>query len=807
MGDSMSVKPRTRSQLASDYEDLSWRERFLDLLAVVDVLSHCVIEANFKVSDDLNKAIILTEAGRKVRDQLITKESVDAKDANLLCLLGLVHLEPLIDIMHIEIDRLVDAISAYVLSGRMKFPLVFGRSLYDAATTLIPEERSVLKHEDTIRILEGKPQGVFHTGPFLIGPFGMHRMEHNRNLAPRLAVPVQHCADLSCPTVHNVRLTTSSEATINKNRSTLYKVLDQVSKDPADWNGFVIDITEGNYNPYQIDDGSTFPFLLGDAFSDEELRRLLRHAASSTSGRLMQAAARFQLHGGLDTWLPSLDRAQLLQLLLTETDETLAGFLDDVIRDGEIEIPPGEVRRPVVNHRTRSGAWRLRPEVSRLGYRVRPNNPTTTLLRLFALVRSLFDQNSAEDMDELAWMLRNIPGQTPTERLEAFFKSHSPREIISTLVLSRRKSAERTGELLRLDTARTDDDFLDVVLWKLGFALDRRSDVRDNYWRLHEELETFATTASASAKSTEADLRAISSNYFVALERFLFDSLTFATWSLLTDHVVAQRPYEYHETPARTFTVATLNGSVSRKTGVEQNDLREEPELSGIVQGFLRLADHLAAIRDRAGDFERPVADLPRFVDQTDLQRFPFLHTLPFLDLVPASQFTLPETLKKVGKKLGESGIMTARNGLVHAKIRRTPTIVEVNDALNNARIALRLLEEIGCVRNTFETVSTEIDTWGRFTTLLRSNGAEIRFLGPSGYGMLGLPSLDRPVYLMQGAVFAEPNEMLRFKEGFDSPYADYWAGIPHRPERGSGTSPSQPDQLLDELASPAPVA
>ncbi|KQT72022.1 hypothetical protein ASG45_13670 [Microbacterium sp. Leaf436] len=129
-----------------------------------------------------------------------------------------------------------------------------------------------------------------------------------------------------------------------------------------------------------------------------------------------------------------------------------------------------------------------------------------------------------------------------------------------------------------------------------------------------------------------------------------------------------------------------------------------------------------------------------------------------------------------------------------------------MNAALNQARSALRLLEEIGCVRNTFEAVSVAIDTWGRSTTLLRSNGADIKFAGPSSYAMLGLPSLSAPVYLMQGAVFAEPNEMLRFKEGFDSAYADYWSNFPHRPERGSGTSPGQPDQTVGELASPASV-
>lgn len=799
-------KPRDRAALAQDYTDPAWKIKFLELLSVTEILTHCVIKSSFKVSDDLNKAIALSDAGKKVRDQLITKEQVEAKDANLLCLLGLVHVEPLIDIDNIDVDRLVEAISPYVIDGRIKFPLVFGRELYDGATSLIPEERRVLKHEDTVRLLEDKNQGVFHTGPFLLGPYGIHRVSHRREIAPRYSTPLQHCADLSCPSVHSVRLTTSYEAPINKSRPALSKVLDQISKDPADWNGFVLDLVEPDYNPYRVDDLSTLPFLLGDAFSDAELRSILKHAVEAGTSSIVKNARRLGLSGDVAIQLPRLERAHLLQILLTLPDAEIGNLIDDCISEGDVHIPTGEVRRPVVNHRKISGAWRLHPEVSSLGYRVRPESSSTTLLRLFSLVRSLFDSQSAEDMDDLAWLLREFPGTTAAEKLEAFLRASEPRDIVSTLILGRRKNAESVSKSLHIDIS-TDSDFLDAVLWKLGFSLTRSSDVRDEYWRHHQQLETFVTTASANADSTEERLRSIASNYFVALERFLFDSLTFATWALLTDHVAAKRPFEYFLGPARDFTIATLNNSTDRGVGNERNDLQTDPDLSSIVQGFLRLADHLESLAANEQSFERSQEAFPRYNDQTDLQKFPFVHTVPFLDLLASCQHALPETLRTVGKQLNESGIMTARNGLFHAKSKRTPSIAEVNESLSQARSALRLLEESGCVRNTFEVVSSNTDAWGRSITLMRSHGAEIRFSGPSGYRMLGLPALNRPVYLMQGALFANPNQMLRFKEGFESEYSTYWEGIPHRPQRGSAVSLTEPGRTLEEHSSPASVA
>jgi hypothetical protein len=284
-------------------------------------------------------------------------------------------------------------------------------------------------------------------------------------------------------------------------------------------------------------------------------------------------------------------------------------------------------------------------------------------------------------------------------------------------------------------------------------------------------------------------------------ERFLFDSLIFATWSLLTDHHTAERPFEFHESVARDFTIRTLNASVSRTDGSARNDLCDQPELARIVQGFTRLSHHLESLRAREAELLRPQTEYPKFVKQTNLHRFPFLHTVPFLDLTGASQVGLVSGLAEVGRGLNDSGIMTARNGLLHAqRQQRTPTIVEVNSALAGARKALNTLEEVGCVRTTFEVARTETDAWGRGVIVMRSGVKEITFSSPSRYDMLGLPAMEAPVYIVQGAVFAPPNEMLRFREGAESQYEEYWRGFPVRPEPSSGSIAAEPDVSASPL-------
>lgn len=773
----------TRTELAKKYPDQQWRQKLLDLLALVAILRGCVITNSYRPSEELNAAIALSDAGIRVRTQLTTKEKVNAKDANVLTLLGLVHIEPLVDIAKIDLKKLSAAMSAEIESGALIFPFIYGRSLYDRAAELFPEERDYLSHEDTLRLLDGMPNGVFQSGRYLLGPYGIRERKFERRIAPTTSIPLQHCADTACAIVHRIQLTTSIEAGVNKDRPALNKILDQISDEPSEWNAFVSDITEDRSNAYAIEGHNTIVYLLGDAFSDAELKRLVIHASLIHGGELHLAASDLGLRGKPDQYVDSMDRPSLLQLLFMLDDLMLTEILDSAIQEDVITIPADEIRRPRVNARVRTGAWGLRPQVSRLGTRAVSGENHLPLLRLSALARALFDGNLADEIEELAWILRGTPGNTARDRLEEFLRVSEPAHVIETLVLARRANATKVCSDLGVPLDQENDALRDAILWKLGFPLPRSSDLRDKYWRLHHGLESLAKTASVDLTSTAEGLRSASSDYFVNLEEFLFDSLIFATWALLADHYADGDPFVFFESKARDFTVARLNSSVTTKDDALR--LSNEPNLSAIVEGYIRLSKLLETLRTSSDSHLRDASGYPKFTTKTPLQQFPFNHVHPFLDLLPDSQVKLVEALGKVGSELNDSGIMTARNGLLHAKLR-IPTVSEVEEALRKARAALDRLESIGCVRGTFSITSVQVNAWGGATTTLASKGRSISFSTPSAYEWTKLPSLNRPTYLMQGAVFAPPNEMLRFLEGFDSDYHDYWSGYPRRPEPGN---------------------
>lgn len=780
--------PLTRAELAEAFPSADWRVKFQQTLGAVTLLRNCIIEKSYKISDDLNAAIVLSDAGKRVRDQMVTKEQVPPKEANMLTMLAFAHVEPLVDVDRIDLSKLIECISKEVRSGALKFPFIFSRALYDRAADLFPEEREYLRHDDTLKLLKDQPQGVFQVGPYVTGPLGVVTSSVERDVIPTTSVPLQHCSDHSCHAIHRVQLATSIEASVNRLRPALNKVLDEVSDDPSEWNGFFSDIDEIVHNPLSVHDFSTAVYTISDAFDDHELSVLFVGALKHTDGRLLAVAKKVGLSGAPEDIAASADRATQLQLLLTESDESLVRVVNRAIAEGDIEVPEGEVRRARINSRHSSGEWHLRTEIGRRGSRVIGATDGLPLLRLTSLVNSLFDTSSAEDMDILSWALRNVPGAAVEDRLAEFIRTASPVDIVESLVLVRKSNVEKTTNQLHIAKHETDEDLVESVIWKLGFGQTPQPDLRDDYWQKHDSLQRLVKTAGVNVNLNVQVVRSEAANYFVALEAYLLDSLLFATWALLHDHYISQQPFIFREAAAAAFAKDALEEAGS--------GLPDRPNLSDLVRGFSSLKSLLGTLREDDTKHERPTSEYPKYAGKTDLQRFPFVHNRPFLDLTAESQVAVVNALQAAVVALDTSGIMTARNGLLHAG-REVPKPQDLADALEVARRGLQEIENLGFSRSTFQSLSTEIDAWGRGTTVLRaSTGNEISFSSPSAYRWLGLPTLRPPQYLVQGAVFAPPNMMLRFRRGYSSRYEEYWTDYPKRREPGNRVVASQAESL-----------
>ena len=70
---------KSGEDLTAEYTDPEWRKRYLRLVDVVTLLRHCIIPANYKISDRMNAAIHLTDYGTRIQQTLTTKHDVPAK--------------------------------------------------------------------------------------------------------------------------------------------------------------------------------------------------------------------------------------------------------------------------------------------------------------------------------------------------------------------------------------------------------------------------------------------------------------------------------------------------------------------------------------------------------------------------------------------------------------------------------------------------------------------------------------------------------------------------------------------------------
>lgn len=796
----MAKPPRlSKSELLEKHDDAIWREKVLDILQLRGFLYASVIDSDYTISDALNGALALSDYGEWLQREL-GKKKVPTKEARLLCLLELWHLDLLVDPERIDVDKLATAIGAELQDGRLHLAMTHGPELYLKAAGMFPDERRSLSTSDSFRLLDGTPIGVFQNGRWVSGPFGIVRSREWRPMGASSTIPLQHCHDVSCRRVHRVSLETDRSAAINEHREGTRKLLESGAPEPSDFAAFLVEIGRDDKRKYDDFNTGTLGLVLGDAFSESELRLILA-AICKIDPALRNLFSELGITGALVEAAAALGRASLLQAVLIADDRTIISALDKLVAAKEIVIPVGEVRSPVLARGVRTGAFDCAVEVSRWGTRI-ASTADLAPLRLRRLVDKIFKSDDVTEYEELGWQLREVSGMTLTARLDEYLRTASPDDVVRRLILARRRNFElAVAELgiVTTDEEARDDDLINQVLWKLGFEVNVTQRIHDRFWQLHEEITQSARSAMVSTVVNQEAMRGLGANYFRSLEKILSDTLVFASWALLNDHVEAQRPFEYDDDRCRVFGWTALNESDSNAEGPAKTPMEfgDSSTLYVLCRGFAVLAKHLEALRANPEAHRRDAGSLPRFASNTTLQEFPFLHSNAFLDLTASSQATLIESLREASRALVAGKVSDVRNEQIHYR-RSSSDLRTLLESLEATRRAVRILEDLGLTRVPFRPGRIEADQWFR-TTIYFADGRGREFpLGrPSAFSWLNLPSLERTQYLITAAQFAEPNEILRISQGATSQFSQMWEGYPSRRE-DSGASMSGDSDTLD---------
>lgn len=772
----------TAKELLAQNEDAAWRRAFVDVVNLMDLLKDCIIPDNYSVPSAITSAIALTDVGRDIKSKLIRQEEVPSLEAHLMCALTLGHDQLFVDVAGTNVDDLREAISVQVLAGKIRFPFLYGRELYDYVADQFDDQKEYLTNEETLRLLGALPAGVFQYGRFVVGPSGIRATTHGRYLRSTNRVPAYHCDDPVCRELHPIILTTGHNAAINAERGKLERLLQSLPTAPADWTGFANEVSRINESYFGNSWTAPMATLVGDCLSDEELQSLHNHLATEPVATDIK------------------DRASFLEELLVEFDDNeICLAIDQLVRARVLKVPAGEVRRPISTAHLRSGVFRLQPQLGASGVRYVSGDPGLPVLRERDLFKRIYLEGGEAERHELDWQLREIDGVSIEVRLDEYLRTRSPADALTRLVLSGSTSAIAASELAGAGDfeGASDQEIIARLLWKLGFDDRDPEDMHAEFWRQHERVTAAVQSWLGTGPGDAADLKGMASAYFSELEGRLEESLAFAAWALLHDHTTSPRRFGYDPELDRVVGLELLDRYCRSENAAQSGEnLRFTSRLTmwPLIRGFGILSTVLQSVLGSRATFERDVDTYPEYARATALQSFPFKSVLPFLDISAHSQQRIIEGLAQVESVLNIAQVSKVRNEFSHYR-RTSPEVAQMAVTLEAVAQAMRLVENLGFGLILFAPAGESSDRWGR--TVIQFQGPrslEHAISRPSSLQWAGLPRLSRNQFLVRSAAFDDANEVLRFDREYSSQFSKMWANYP-RPRKtvgrlAEGTSP-----------------
>jgi len=694
--------------------------------------------------------------------------------------------ELLIDVTTTDSGTICKVLDAEIVNGRITYPWVYDRILYDRFFDMFSERKDNLSYLETAKLLQDTPQGVFQVRDVIVGPFGVLRSSCHRFLPPVQNVPLWHCPDPSCQALHPVNLSTG-KSKVSEAASFISDESNRTGEPPSEKFSFSPTLLgAGDYH----DDMhmGKFPWLLVNAFSQTEIKNILSRLIDQYSKEIRERfpkTRRFKgtLSGSGENISERLTKAQCFQLILLMPDDTIVGCMESLIDEGVINIPATETRTPGVTY-GRSGWLQTNCECSRFGVRSVTDKFEIALARLKRLIKELYKE---EELAQLQWKLRNVEGEDIYEKLDRYVHTEDPKRIVTDLVLTSPSHIQRAFKNLRYgrfvlpSSPEEEERLVEKILWKLGFDVELYPPYQRLFWdRLEKLLKTVRTDSTYTEHDREL-IRSAGVNFFVSLEEILDYSLSFTAWALLSDHYGITK-FKCNFDKARRFMASCLNG---RRLGSNEPlafDADGKNTLYPLVQGFAVLAELCSEmIERRNGERRRSENELPWYYDKTEIELFPFLHRELILDLTERDCDRMVALLREISATLETCQICNIRNRLEHRR-PDFPNQEEVERACGAVSETVNKMETSGVCPLIYLYAGKIVDQYGRGVTIFKNyRGGKIAINEPSQYRLCRLPSFKQPQIIVPWMHIGNSVELMRFQFEEISDYVKMWREYPKR--------------------------
>lgn len=772
--------------LRDNCTDKNFKELFVGLFALREFLSHCLVSKDFRPPDELYKAMSLTSEGEQWVSRIQSEfEDISQSEIRLALLVKFFCEDILVDIMTTSYDQIREFLNSYIIGGIIRFPWVYDRVLYDRFYEMFPDVDETLSDEETLKLLENTSQGVFQISDMIVGPFGVLTSSRQRFLPPVRTVPLWHCPDPSCTAIHPVLLSTSS----TKVSQAIHLISTASDEDelPEASSAFFRDILDRpDYYDHMLTEG--FPWLLVNGFSHTEFKCILARLIDQYSKEIRtrfpnNKRFRSLLAGSGQDIANGLTKAQCFQLILLMSDYDIINCLELLTKEGLINIPATEMRTTRLMYGSR-GWFGISWECSRFGLRSVSTKEDISFARLKLLIEHIYLDT---ELKQLEWKLRHVPGQSIYERLDTLIHKEDPKQIVRSMILDSAEHLQdafsklQYGMFVIPPSTEEEESLVDKILWKLGFDIRLYPPHEQLFWNRLGKLVDAATSYSNYDESVEDLIRSAGVNFFVSLEEILDHSLSFVTWALLSDHYRVTK-FRCDISEARQFMASRLNGRQLGPNEPLEFDPGGKNTLYPLIQGFAVLAELCGEIiKNDSSKYRRPKTGLPRYYGRTEIEVFPFLHTVFVLDLTRSDYEQIISLLHNVTGTLEGSQICDIRNRLEH-KRADFPNQKEIIAACEAIKGVVNKMEESGISPLVYLYSGETIDKYGRgFISYRNYRERGITISVPSQLRACRLPPPPAPLIISPSMHIGNTREPMRFECQETSEYTKMWQDYPKR--------------------------
>ncbi|WEV76877.1 hypothetical protein O9K63_09725 [Janibacter cremeus] len=681
----------------------------LQFSGIVHLLQDCIVRDNYRVPHSLVAPIALSQAGNDLLDVFLSRNrKFRPNEAKLAIALEFGGGDKVFVAHDTDVTSLRTAIGAEILSGRIQFPYIFGRTLHDKVVEEFPG-KAHLNLKETLTALKGQYFGVFQYSDTVVGPFGCFQSRQARSLSSPPRFPGYLCPDERCRKVHWTRLSSSNSSQIVRARAEVARLITSRgtnhSMSPAKFREDLA-VHLGRFDP---EDASGLIDLATDSLSNSELQHVvsncIRFHLSEQGGRSTLQRTFSIVVGDPDLTTQGLDEAQLVSLLLYFRDREIIRAIDFSVENGDIELASGEIREARVQRfPTQPGAT---AQIGELGFRMatsgtRPSSAPHRLANMFRCVA----ETVGVDISEIAYGLE-LPEDATVEDVASFAytKAEDPK-VIDRGLLSTRASASASSDHLGLtQQPASREEMQRRIRWRLGFSQENSPNRAIGKSRLTlRQLDDLV-----SGDGDEDAIRGAIANCFVAMEELLLTSLKFSTWALTVDHYLETPPFGYLP-HAESFNLDEFLDVTGKNGSAPIWSRQGKPTLSELGTAYGRLSKKLRNLK--AEDHRRPTSQFPGNATHAG-RPFYFPHFRPFLNLDQKGRDKVSEALHTAARIASLPEVLGVRNSGLHGN-NPFPEYGQLAQCIEALTELLRTLDESGLSPKAFARRGSSSDSMGR---------------------------------------------------------------------------------------------